>query len=93
MLWPRESGQPSDLWERFVVECKVLRDSDRKSLEWTIERGVEQTLGYMAKCKAEEGHLVVIDRRSGAEDRRAGEGETDGGGRRRDGRGVVVWTL
>ena len=100
VLWPRESGQPSDLWERFVVECKVLRDSDRKSLAWTVEKGVEQTLGYMKQCGAEEGHLVVMDRRSkarrggeGAEDRRDGGGEADGGGRRRDGRGVVVWML
>ena len=103
VLWPREAGQPSDLWERFVVECKVLRDSDRKSLEWTIERGVEQTLGYMEKCGAEEGHLVVIDRRTGAEEdrRRSGdEGEgRDGDGeagrdeRRQDGRKVLVWTL
>ena len=93
VLWPREAGQPSDLWERFVVECKVLRDSDRKSLAWTIERGVKQTLGYMKKCGAEEGHLVVIDRRAGAEDRRTGKGEADGGGCRQDGRGVVVWTL
>ena len=102
VLWPREAGQPSDLWERFVVECKVLRDSDRKSLAWTIERGVEQTLGYMAQCGAEEGHLVVIDRRAGADERRRGEGTeahrggeggADGSGRRQDGRGVVVWTL
>ena len=103
VLWPREAGQPSELWERIVVECKVLRDSDRKSLAWTIERGVEQTLGYMAQCGAEEGHLVVIDRRAGAEERRHSEGteehrsgeghEADGGGRWRDGRGVVVWTL
>ena len=94
VLWPREAGQPSDLWERFVVECKVLRDSDRKSLAWTIERGVEQTLGYMARCGAAEGHLVVIDRRAGAEERWRGEGhEADGSGRRQDGRGVVVWTL
>ena len=89
--WPREAGQPSDLWERFVVECKVLRDSDRKSLAWTVEKGVEQTLGYMAQCGAEEGHLVVMDRRSG--ERRGGDGEADGGARRRDGRGVVVWML
>ncbi len=96
--WPREPGQPSELWERFVVECKVLRDSDRKSLEWTVERGVEQTSGYMEKCGAEEGHLVVIDRRTGAEEHRHGEGENrrdggdgaEGSGRRR---GVVVWTL
>ena len=93
VLWPREAGQPSDLWERFVVECKVLRDSARKSLAWTVEEGVKQTLGYMAKCGAEEGHLVVIDRRAGAEERRDGEGGTDESGRRRDGRGVVVWTL
>ena len=103
VLWPREAGQPSELWERFVVECKVLRDSDRKSLAWTIERGVEQTLGYMAKCGAEEGHLVVIDRRAGAaerrrsegtEERRGGEsGAADGSGRRQDGRGVAVWTM
>ena len=104
VLWPREPGQPSDLWERFVVECKVLRDSDRKSLAWTIERGVEQTLGYMVKCGAEEGHLVVIDRRAATEERRrsgnteeehrSGEGvAADGSGRRQDGRGVVVWTL
>ncbi len=91
VLWPRESGQPSDLWERFVVECKVLRDTDRKSLAWTIERGVEQTLGYMGQCGAEEGHLVVFDRRTGK--RRRGGGEAGGGGRRQDGRKVAVWKL
>ena len=92
VLWPRESGQPSDLWERFVVECKVLRDSDRKGLAWTVERGVEQTLGYMAKCGAEEGHLVVIDRRSeerrrseGAEDRQGNDGEAGGNEQKREG--------
>ena len=100
VLWPRESGQPSDLWERFVVECKVLRDTDRKSLAWTVEKGVKQTLGYMKQCRAEEGHLVVMDRRSGerrgggsAAEPRDGVGEADGGGRRQDGRGVVIWML
>ena len=103
VLWPREAGQPSDLWERFVVECKVLRDSDRKSLAGTVERGVEQTLSYMAKCGAEEGHLVVFDRRAGAEgrgrsegaeDRQGGEGEAGGSEERgHDGRKVAVWTL
>ena len=47
----------------------------------------------MAKCRAEERHLVVIDRRAGAKERRGSEGGADGGGRRQDGRGVVVWTL
>ena len=64
VLWPRAPGQPSDLWERFVVECKVLRDSDRRSLQWTVDEGVKQTIGYMKQCRAAEGHLVVIDRRS-----------------------------
>ena len=98
VLWPREAGQPSDLWERIVVECKVLRDSDRKNLAGTIERGVEQTLGYMAKCGAEKGHLVVIDRRSEerrhAEEHRGDDGGADGSEERgQDGRNVVVWTL
>ena len=91
VLWPREAGQPSDLWERFVVECKVLRDSDRKSLARTIENGIEQTLGYMAKCQAEEGHLVLIDRRS--EERRRGDGEADGHERRQHRGNVAIWTL
>ncbi len=91
LRWPREPGQPAELWQRFVIECKVLRDADRKSLAGTIERGVEQTLGYMARCGAEEGHLVVIDRR--AEERRRGDGEAGAGERRREGRRVVVWTL
>ena len=70
MLWPRESGQPSDLWERFVVECKVLRDTDRKSLASVIECGVKQTLGYMAQsghnvpplpCQSNESNDVRIE--------------------------------
>ena len=92
LLWPREPGQPSDLWERFVVECKVLRDSDRKSLAWTVDRGVEQTLRYMAQCGAREGHLVVFDRRTG-EHRQGGEADGGESERRQDGRGVTVWKL
>ena len=103
--WPREPGQPSDLWERFVVECEVLRDSDRKSLAWTVEEGVKQTLEYMERCGAAEGHLVEMDRRSAAKERRRGEGAEDrrdgegGGGAaesvepRHDGRGVAIWML
>ena len=97
VLWPREAGQPSDLWERFVIECKVLRDSDRKSLASTVAQGIEQTSGYMAQCGAAEGHLVVVDRRS--DDRRRSAAEpNDGEGARggepqHDSRNVAVWTL
>ena len=94
VLWPREPGQPSDLWERFVIECKVLRDTARQSLEGTIERGVEQTLGYMEQCGAEEGHLVVIDRRGKASERqRPDDKSSSGGGTGADGRRVTVWRL
>ena len=90
-MWPREPGQPSDLWERFVVECKVLRDSDRQSLAGTITRGVEQTFGYMKTCGAREGHLVVIDRRGAQQGR--GANEIDTNMYPQDGRSVVVWLL
>ena len=43
---------------RFVVECKVLR----KGLEPTIAEGMEQTRGYVDRCGAEAGHLIVFDR-------------------------------
>ena len=43
---------------RFVVECKVRRDG----LERTVLEGVEQTRGYMERCGAESGHLIVFDR-------------------------------
>ena len=45
----------------------------------------------MRKCGAEEGHLAELDRRN--EDRRGAKGGADGGDRRQDGRGVVVWML
>ena len=97
VLWPRQAGAPYDLWRRFVIECKVLRDSARRSLEGTVERGVEQTLGYMAKCEAEEGHLLVFDRRGqpadgGASEQPAGQ-RLLGKEREHDGRRVAVWTL
>ncbi len=48
-------------FRKFVVECKVLH----KSLERTIRDGLEQTTGYMDRCGAEEGHLVLFDRTDG----------------------------
>ena len=89
VLWPRERGQPSDLWERFVIECKVLRDSDRKSLEGTIERGVEQTFGYMAQCGATQGHLVLFDQRENKGRARAVDREEQ----QREAGSVAVWLL
>ena len=55
IVWPQGGRE-----HRFVVECKVLR----KDLERTIAEGVEQTHGYMDRCRAEAGHLIVFDRAS-----------------------------
>ena len=56
MVWPQ--GEKT---RRFVVECKVLH----QSLAQTIAEGVEQTAGYVDRCGAEAGHLVIFDRREG----------------------------
>ena len=44
--------------QRYVIECKVLREG----LESTIRKGLEQTAGYMDRCAALAGHLVIFDR-------------------------------
>ena len=53
IVWPQGGRE-----RRFVVECKVLR----KDLERTISDGVAQTRGYVDRCGAEAGHLIVFDR-------------------------------
>ena len=53
VVWPQGGRE-----RRIVVECKVLR----KELERTIAEGMEQTRGYMDRCGAEAGHLIVFDR-------------------------------
>ena len=51
--WPRPGGQ-----QRFVIECKILYGS----LDKTLEAGLPQTAGYMDRCAADAGHLVLFDR-------------------------------
>ena len=53
IFWPQAGTE-----RRFVIECKVLR----KSRERTIDEGLGQTAGYMDRCAADAGHLVVFDR-------------------------------
>ena len=62
----------------------------RKSLEQTIRQGLEQTAGYMDRCAAQAGHLVIFDRteRKRWEDRIfRREEHTDGG------RTITVWGM
>ena len=99
ILWPHKEGLPSDLWRRFVVECKVLRDGDHRGLAGTIERGLEQTLDYMDKCGGGEGHLVVFDRTGEVQDAEPGESSQRWEDRlfrreeTRNGRTVAVWGM
>ena len=66
IMWP-ENPPPGESgggrMREYVVECKVVRAGD--GLESTVTEGVEQTAGYMDRCAAEAGHLVVIDQREG----------------------------
>ena len=54
VVWPSPGGGET----RSVIECKVLHGS----VERTIRDGTAQTLAYMDRCDAIEGHLVVFDR-------------------------------
>ncbi|MCY3844666.1 MAG: ATP-binding protein, partial [Acidobacteria bacterium] len=61
IVWPREPGAAREAdGDRFVIECKVVHGG----LGRTIEEGVQQTAGYMSRCGAPAGHLVVFDRRA-----------------------------
>ena len=61
IVWPRGGRAGPAPADRFVVECKVLHGG----LERTVREGLEQTAGYMDRCAARAGHLVVFDRRTG----------------------------
>ena len=83
LAWPQ-----GERVREYVVECKVVRDKD--GWESTVSEGVEQTAGYMARCAAEAGHLVVIDQREG----RSWEDKVFHRRRRsKDGAPVAVWGM
>ena len=64
ILWPTDPTQPSDLWRKIVIECKVAYEAQHRSVDRIIEDGIKQTAGYMERCGASTGHLVVFDRRN-----------------------------
>ncbi len=53
VLWPYSGGV-----QRVVIELKVGSGGS----EALINEGIEQTAGYMDRCGAGEGHLVIFDR-------------------------------
>ncbi len=62
VVWPA-FGQSlaSGRTQRIVLKLKLVY----KSVEETIAQGLEQTWQYMDRCGADEGHLVIFDRRPG----------------------------
>ncbi|MFP4307852.1 MAG: ATP-binding protein [Desulfococcaceae bacterium] len=54
VAWPVDGGL-----QKVVLELKILY----KSRERTLAEGLEQTADYMDKCGADEGHLIIFDRR------------------------------
>ena len=63
VTWPTggEGAAPGGR-QKVVIECKLLRGS----LEQTLGKGVSQTLAYMDRAAAKEGHLVIFDRSTDA---------------------------
>ena len=81
VVWPGPGGRES----RFVVECKLVKRG--RSRTRVVERGLEQTAGYMDRSGAEAGHLVVFDMRDGRSWREKVYREE----RMWNGRRIVVW--
>ena len=63
LLWPQGGQWGRGKVSRHVIECKALRQG--RSLATTVRQGVRQTAGYMDRCAAESGHLLVFDQRPG----------------------------
>ncbi|MCS6809662.1 MAG: hypothetical protein NZ694_00125, partial [Tepidimonas sp.] len=58
--WPLDEAQGFvGPVQRVVLELKILH----KSLEATLQEGLQQTADYAQQCGAEEAHLIIFDRR------------------------------
>lgn len=53
VIWPHKAGV-----QKVVIELKILHTS----LQNTIQEGLRQTVEYMDRCNAGQGHLVIFDR-------------------------------
>ena len=86
IVWPRGGGTTPDAEvDRCVIECKIAHKGPVR----TIAEGVEQTAGYMDRCAARMGHLVVFDRRADRSwDEKIFRRAVD-----RDGRPITVWGM
>ena len=71
--------------QRIVIELKVARGAPDK----LITEGLAQTADYMDRCGAEEGHLVIFDRRP----RRKWSDKIFRRARKFKGRTITVWGM
>jgi len=78
--WPHDGGV-----QKVVIELKILY----KSRPRTMDEGLKQTVAYMDRCGADEGNLVIFDRRSDRtwEEKIFRETQTA------DGKAVTVWGM
>ncbi|OBS31910.1 hypothetical protein A9O67_11355 [Tepidimonas fonticaldi] len=84
--WPLDEAQGFlGPVQRVVLELKILH----KSLQATIEEGLQQTAAYADQCGAEEAHLIVFDRRA----ERAGDDKTFRYCALAGGRMIGVWGM
>ena len=63
LMWPQGGEWDRGRISRHVIECKALRQG--RSLDTTIQQGLRQTAGYMDRCAAESGHLLIFEQRPG----------------------------
>ena len=63
LLWPQDGRWDGRRVSKHVIECKVLRQG--RGPDGTIHQGVQQTAGYMDRCAADSGHLLIFDQRPG----------------------------
>ncbi|MEM7494969.1 MAG: ATP-binding protein [Myxococcota bacterium] len=72
----------------IVLELKLVHP--KRSVESTMNRGLEQTAQYMDTCGATEGHLILFDRRDGKswDERIWTKQETAP-----DGKNITVWAM
>ena len=59
IVWPAEA--PPGRARKTVIECKVVRP--QRSVAEAVREGVAQTRAYLDRCAAQEGHLLIFDRR------------------------------
>ncbi|MEA1933930.1 MAG: ATP-binding protein [Thermodesulfobacteriota bacterium] len=71
--------------QKTIIELKILY----KTLEKTIESGLDQTSAYMERCGGSEGHLVIFNRQNDI----SWDEKIFSEKRKYKGRDIVVWGM